>query len=199
MGRDFSQKMSAKWRLCVLLLVLGAVALCKADSEPEKATVDSEPEKTTEGGEHVEDVLTRNANEVYNILQNSEAPIQALQNRYKGAVMRAGQGFVVGALAGKIISSLALSIVKTVVFGGAMFGVAVFCGVGADYERLTDVYKTGEVAANRIVRYFDINKDGKYDLQDAKEVWLRVEKVLLSYNLSRSLGGIAGMVVGCLF
>mmetsp|Transcript_31037 Transcript_31037/g.62593 ORF Transcript_31037/g.62593 Transcript_31037/m.62593 type:complete len:183 (-) Transcript_31037:154-702(-) len=177
-------------RSLLLLLVLGALAVCAAeDGEPAPA----------EQKEGVQEILTRNVNELYGILTKEEAPVTALQKRYKGAAMRAGQGFLVGAVAGKVISFLALSIIKTAVFGGVMFGIAVTCGVGADYERMSDVYKMGEKEANRLMRYLDINKDGNYDMQDLKELWLRVEKVLLKYNLARSLGGIAGMALGLTF
>mmetsp|Transcript_56981 Transcript_56981/g.150132 ORF Transcript_56981/g.150132 Transcript_56981/m.150132 type:complete len:208 (-) Transcript_56981:81-704(-) len=130
---------------------------------------------------------------------NSDAPVTEFQNKFGPALKKLATGLGTGYVAGFAIKGLAISVIKATVFGVGGFFVAIFMGwFGKDQsaQLLQGIKDQAAKAEESARKAADFNRDGKVDLDDAKEIAWRVERSLLKNNLPFSLGAIAGAVAG---
>mmetsp|Transcript_56980 Transcript_56980/g.150129 ORF Transcript_56980/g.150129 Transcript_56980/m.150129 type:complete len:252 (-) Transcript_56980:81-836(-) len=123
----------------------------------------------------------------------------ACQNKFGPALKKLATGLGTGYVAGFAIKGLAISVIKATVFGVGGFFVAIFMGwFGKDQsaQLLQGIKDQAAKAEESARKAADFNRDGKVDLDDAKEIAWRVERSLLKNNLPFSLGAIAGAVAG---
>mmetsp|Transcript_24409 Transcript_24409/g.60128 ORF Transcript_24409/g.60128 Transcript_24409/m.60128 type:complete len:204 (-) Transcript_24409:34-645(-) len=198
-------------RITLSTLALGVLVLAAClplaladDSGEDRAPPATAPEP--EGDEHIVDVVQDTFNDIYETTTKSEAPITDLKKKYAESIKKLVMGSAIGYAGGAVVKYLSVSLIKAAAVGAIGFVIALATGViGRDTselakqvdEILEGMNKLDTKNAEKIVsKKLDLNKDGKVDGKDFKEIFLRAERALMKNNLPLSFGGIIGVCAG---
>uniref|UniRef100_A0A7S0DZM1 EF-hand domain-containing protein n=1 Tax=Hanusia phi TaxID=3032 RepID=A0A7S0DZM1_9CRYP len=167
-------------RLCCLLVLCMLVAVDSSGND--------------EDDEGLEKVLKGTGQDILETFSTSKHPIKELQAKYGESAKMLLSGGLAGYLVGKIVKSLAISVIKMVILSSLSFLAAVFFGyAGLDTQEVIEkVNYNREKFQGMAKKFLDVNQDGEIDLMDAREVWKRIERVILRTNVPLSCGGVLG-------